>query len=151
MVESAVASNRAESVRLGQRLEYFTIIWNSLEGITAILLGLLAGSVALVGFGLDSAIEVTSGSALLWRLRRDTPAARESAERITLTVVGCCFVALALYVGYDSVTSLFARHAPDRSIPGIVLASASLIVMPLLARALMRNRRIFACTSPPSS
>ena len=82
-------------MRSGQHLEYFTIVWNSLEGIIAIVFGLFAGSVALVGFGLDSAIEVTTGGALLWRLGYDTAATRERAERITLKIVGWCFVALA--------------------------------------------------------
>ncbi len=104
-------------------------------------LGLLAGSVALVGFGLDSAIEVTSGAALLWRLSRDSSPAREHAEQITLEIVGWSFLALAAYVVYDSLVSLIARQAPERSIPGIVLATASLIVMPLLARAKRRVAR----------
>ncbi len=126
---------------VGRRLEYFTIAWNSLEGLIAVGLGLLAGSVALVGFGLDSAIEVTSGAALLWRLSRDSSPAREHAEQITLKIVGWSFLALAAYVVYDSLVSLIARQAPERSIPGIVLATASLIVMPLLARAKRRVAR----------
>jgi hypothetical protein len=83
-----VACGRSEAVLIGRRLEYFTIVWNSLEGIMAVGLGLLAGSVALVGFGLDSAVEVTSGAALLWRLSRDSASTRECAERITLRIVG---------------------------------------------------------------
>ena len=134
-MEAAVAYGRSEAVLLGRRLEYFTIAWNSLEGIIAVGLGLLAGSVALVGFGLDSAIEVTSGAALLWRLSQDSASTSEQAERITLKIVGWSFVALAAYVLYDSLVSLIARQAPERSVPGIVLAIASLIVMPLLARA----------------
>ena len=71
-------------VERGRRLEYFTILWNSLEGLTALISGLIAGSVALVGFGLDSLIEVTSGAALLWRLDRDgNTFSREKAERRT--------------------------------------------------------------------
>ena len=77
-------SNRAALVERGRRLEYFTIAYNSLEGLVAIFLGLLAGSIALVGFGFDSAIEVTSGAALLWRLRLDADAAkRERAPSST--------------------------------------------------------------------
>jgi len=140
-VQAAVASRRSEIVLVGRRLEYFTIAWNSLEGLIAVGLGLLAGSVALVGFGLDSAIEVTSGAALLWRLSRDSSPAREHAEQITLKIVGWSFLALAAYVVYDSLVSLIARQAPERSIPGIVLATASLIVMPLLARAKRRVAR----------
>jgi divalent metal cation (Fe/Co/Zn/Cd) transporter len=129
-------SNRAALVRRGKRLEYFTIAYNSLEGLLAILLGLLAGSIALVGFGFDSAIEVTSGAALLWRLGADVDEARrERAEALSLRVVGWCFLALAAYVAYDSAVSLVRREAPDESLAGIVLAAASLVIMPLLARA----------------
>ena len=81
-------------------------------------------------------IEVTSGLALLWRLHQDVDEGRrERAEATTLKIVGICFLALAAYVSYDSVTSLLRREAPEESIPGIVLAAASLIVMPLLVRA----------------
>jgi len=135
-------SKRAALVERGRRLEYFTIAYNSLEGLVAICLGLLAGSIALVGFGFDSAIEVTSGAALLWRLRLDADVAkRERAEATALAVVGWCFLALAAYVAYDSIASLVRREAPAESIPGIVLAAASLAIMPLLARA---KRRVAA-------
>jgi divalent metal cation (Fe/Co/Zn/Cd) transporter len=125
-----------EFVHRGRRLEYFTIAYNSLEALVALAAGWIAGSIALLGFGLDSLIEVTSGGALLWRLYRG-----ERAERVALRVVGICFVALAVYVAYESVESLVSRQAPQRSIPGIVLACASLIIMPLLARA---KRRVSA-------
>jgi divalent metal cation (Fe/Co/Zn/Cd) transporter len=129
-------------VRRGRRLEYFTIAWNSLEGLVAILSGLVAGSIALVGFGIDSLIEVTSGAALLWRLSADVnEEKRERIESVTLRIVGVCFIALTLYVSYDSVTALLHREAPERSASGIVLAIASLIVMPLLARAKRRVAR----------
>jgi divalent metal cation (Fe/Co/Zn/Cd) transporter len=133
---------RANLVRRGRRLEYFTIAWNSLEGLVAILSGLVAGSIALVGFGIDSLIEVTSGAALLWRLSADVnEEKRERIESVTLRIVGVCFIALTLYVSYDSVTALLHREAPERSASGIVLAIASLIVMPLLARAKRRVAR----------
>jgi cation diffusion facilitator family transporter len=131
--------DRAGLVKRGRRLEYFTIAYNSLEGLVAVVAGLIAGSIALVGFGFDSVIEVTSGVVLLWRLHAEMDEARrERAEKITLRVVGICFLALAAYVGYDSVKSLFTHELPERSIPGIALAIASLIVMPLLARAKRR-------------
>jgi divalent metal cation (Fe/Co/Zn/Cd) transporter len=117
-------------VARGKRLEYFTIAWNSVEGLIALLAGFLAGSVALVGFGFDSVIEVTSGAALLWRLHRG-----ERAERATLRMVGACFILLALYVAYDSVRTLWLRETPGRSVAGIALAAISIVVMPLLARA----------------
>lgn len=129
-------SNRADLVKRGRLLEYFTIVYNSLEGLIAITAGLLAGSIALVGFGFDSLIEVTSGAVLLWRLHADVnEERRERAEAISLRVVGACFVVLAIYVSYDSVTSLIRREAPDESVIGIVLAAVSLVIMPLLVRA----------------
>jgi len=95
-----------------------------------------------VGFGFDSLIEVTSGAALLWRLSADmNEEKRERIEAVALRIVGACFLALALYVGYESITRLLQREAPERSVPGIALAIVSLIVMPLLARAKRRVAR----------
>ena len=111
-------SHRSQLVKRGQRLEYFTIGWNSLEGIIAIAAGLIAGSIALVGFGFDSVIEVTSGAVLLWRLRADADEERrERVESIALRIVGICFLALVVYVGYDSIKSLIKREPPEESIP----------------------------------
>jgi divalent metal cation (Fe/Co/Zn/Cd) transporter len=130
------SKDRAREVKRGRKLEYVTIAYNSLEGLIAIGTGLLAGSIALVGFGFDSIIEVISGAVLLWRLFADIDEARrEKIEAISLRIVGICFLALAVYVGYDSTTSLLHREPPDESIPGIILAAASLIIMPLLSRA----------------
>ena len=129
-------SNRASLIKRGRRLEYFTIAYNSLEGLIAVIAGLMAGSIALVGFGFDSLIEVTSGTALLWRLRSDADESRrERVEAVTLRIVGALFLVLAAYVSYDSIKSLIWREQPHESIPGIILAIASLIVMPLLARS----------------
>lgn len=133
---SAAVLDRVEQVRRGLRLEYFTIGYNSLEGLIALVAGFMAGSVALVGFGFDSVIEVTSGAALVWRFGSD--AHGEKREAIALRVVGACFVVLAAYVGYEALRSLALREPPERSLPGIILASVSLIVMPLLARAKRR-------------
>lgn len=129
-------SDRELLVKRGKRLEYSTISWSCLEAVAAIVSGLLAGSVALVGFGLDSLIEVASGTALLWRLRQDKNVAeRENAERLTLRIVGWCLVLLSAYVAYESLDSLITAQASKRSVPGIIVAAASLVVMPLLARA----------------
>ena len=134
--------NRADLVRRGRYLEYFTIGYNSLEGLIAVAAGLLAGSIALVGFGFDSLIEVTSGAVLLWRLHADLDEERrERVEGISLRIVGACFVLLAIYVSFDSVKSLIRREAPQESIVGIVLAAVSLIVMPLLVTAKRRVAR----------
>jgi divalent metal cation (Fe/Co/Zn/Cd) transporter len=134
--------DRTRQIQRGLRLEYATIGYNSLEASIAIVAGLFAGSIALVGFGADSVIELISGLGLVWRLRSDlSPVKRERAERLSLRIVGFCFLALAVYVGVDAVTSLARSEAPSESIPGIALATASLIVMPLLARA---KRRVAA-------
>ena len=136
---SVETASREEYLRRGRRLEYFTIAYNSLEGVCSIVAGLLAGSVSLVGFGLDSMIEVASGAALIWRLRQDSNAvSRENVERIALRVVGFCFVTLAAYVLYESLSTLVRQTSPQRSIVGIVVAGASVVVMPLLARSKRR-------------
>jgi divalent metal cation (Fe/Co/Zn/Cd) transporter len=133
---------RSELVRRGRRLEYFTIGYNSIEGLVSIVAGIVAGSDSLIGFGLDSLIEVTSGAALLWRFRHDLDDARsEQVERTTLRIVGGCFIALALYILSESAFTLIGREAPERSITGIIVAAVSVVVMPLLARA---KRRVAA-------
>ncbi len=138
MSEAAVV-DRAAVARRGRRLEYFTIAWNSFEGLVAIAFGVIAGSISLIGFGIDSLIEVTSGTALLWRMSVDADEPRrERIELVTLRIVGACFVALAAYVAYDSISMLLTAKAAQRSIPGIVIACASLVIMPLLSRAKRR-------------
>jgi divalent metal cation (Fe/Co/Zn/Cd) transporter len=128
--------DRDYQVKRGRKLEYFTIIYNSLEGLISIVAGLIAGSVSLIGFGIDSVIEMISGAALIWRLSHDLdPERRESAERMTLRIIGSCFIALAIYILYDSGSILLRHQAPERSIPGIVLAAVSVVVMPMLARS----------------
>jgi len=120
----------------GKRLEYFTIVWNSLEGLVGIAAGVLAGSISLLGFGMDSLIEVTSGATLLWRMSVDSDVERrERNERLSLKIVGACFLILTAYVAYEAVSDLARKSAPEHSIPGIVLACVSLIVMPILSRA----------------
>ena len=133
---------RQAIVQRGRRLEYFTIAWNSLEGIVAVVAGVIAGSISLVGFGVDSFIEVISGAALLWRMSVDAEEHhRERIEQMTLRIVGACFLALAAYVGYEAVSNLMEKKAPEHSLPGIILACVSLVVMPLLSRA---KRRVAA-------
>ncbi len=133
---------RGAQIRRGKVLEYFTIGYNSLEGIIAIGAGIVAGSIALVGFGFDSVIEVISGFALLWRLHGDADESRrERLEQRALRIVGVSFFILAAYVTFDAVTSLVRREAPEESMVGIALAGVSLIVMPLLVRAKRRVAR----------
>jgi divalent metal cation (Fe/Co/Zn/Cd) transporter len=116
--------------------EYFTVGWNVIEGIIAIAAGVIAGSIALVGFGLDSYVEVASGLALIWRLRKHGFAdddEEEAAEKKAIFFVGVTFFALALYVTYESAKKLFFHEHPEESVIGIALAIVSLIVMPVLA------------------
>jgi divalent metal cation (Fe/Co/Zn/Cd) transporter len=136
---------RPAVVLRGQRLEYFTIAWNTLEGLVAVTAGAMAGSISLVGFGIDSFIEVTSGSVLLWRMSVDSDVhLRETNEKRALRIVGDCFLLLAAYIAYDSILDLWSKRAPEHSISGIVLACVSLLVMPLLSRAKRRVGRAMA-------
>ncbi len=116
--------------------EYFTVGWNIVEGVVAVTAGVLAGSIALVGFGLDSYIEVASGLVLIWRLRKhgfSDQEEEEAAEKRAILFVGATFVLLALYVLYESGKKLYFHEHPQESLLGIILAIVSLIVMPVLA------------------
>lgn len=130
---------RAMDVKRGRLLEYLTVGWNAGEALIAVGAGILAGSIALIGFGLDSLIEMSSGVILLWRLHSDADVEkREAVEARALKLVGASFLLLAAYVSFDAAKSLLAREAPDASFIGMALAVVSLIVMPLLARAKQR-------------
>lgn len=138
IAEASQEVARQRSVRRGRLLEYLTIGWNVLEGLVSIAAGLFAGSIALVGFGFDSLIEVSSGAALLWRLHMDEPERRERSERIALKLVGLSFLLLAAYVGFEAAKALIQREPPERTYTGVAIAALSLIVMPYLARAKRR-------------
>lgn len=139
---TADVMDRPALIRRGKQLEYATIGYNSLEGIIAIAAGLLAGSVALVGFGFDSVIEVISGATLLWRLYADVDEERrELVEQRALRIVGWSFLLLAAYVTFDAGKAIIRREPPDESMIGIAIAALSLAVMPLLVRA---KRRVAA-------
>jgi divalent metal cation (Fe/Co/Zn/Cd) transporter len=132
-------TRRAAQVRKGRSLEFLTIGWNILEAIVAVVAGIAAGSISLVGFGLDSVIEVSSGVALMWRLSLVADVTRrEKREAISLRIVGITFMALAGYVAIDAVIALWKREHPESSFIGIGLATLSLVTMPLLARAKRR-------------
>lgn len=134
-----MSSDQTALVKRGLHLSYATLGYNCLEGVIAILAGVAAGSIALVGFGADSLIEVTASLTAIWRLHSDSDLTRrERSERISLRVIGILFLALAAYVAADASESLFMRQPPAPSIVGLVLAAASLIVMPLLAHAKRR-------------
>jgi divalent metal cation (Fe/Co/Zn/Cd) transporter len=137
--ETAMMTDRQALAQRGQRLEHFTILWNSLEGLIAVSAGALAGSISLVGFGVDSFIEVTSGSAVLWRMSMDADLhQRERIEGRTLRIVGACFLALAAYVAVEAIRNLVGKEAAAPSWAGILLACVSLVVMPVLSRAKRR-------------
>jgi divalent metal cation (Fe/Co/Zn/Cd) transporter len=127
------------TVRRGILLSYATIGYNTLEAIGSLVAGMLAGSVALIGFGIDSVIEVIASIAAQFRLRADADLLRRSgAEVRTLRIVGWCFVALAAYVTIDSAKSLYLREEPERSWFGVIILVLSVIVMPALAWAKRR-------------
>jgi len=120
----------------GLLTEYFTVGWNVVEGVIAIAAGVVAGSIALVGFGLDSTIEVASGLVLIWRLRKHGFSNDEeewAAEKKATFFVGMTFFLLTVYVVYESGQKLFFQERPAESLIGIILAIVSLLIMPLLA------------------
>ena len=133
MKQEASDGNRALLVRRGRRLEYFTLGYNFLEGLISIGAGVSAGSVALVGFGVDSFIESLSGSILLWRLQAGDKG--EAREQLALRLVGISFLLLASYVAFDAAKSLLNREPPETSYLGIGITVLSLFLMPILARA----------------
>lgn len=130
-----VALDRPALVRRGLRLNWLTIGYNTFEAVVSLVAGLVAGSVALVGFGVDSVIEVTSSVAAQWRLRADhREEHRATAERRTRQIIGGCFLALASYIVVDASVALWRREAPARSLVGIAILVLSIVVMPWLAR-----------------
>lgn len=128
-------ATRSQSLRRGLWLEYFTLIWNLIESIVGMAAGIAAGSVALVGFALDSLVESSSAGILIWRLRAEDRGGRaaEDVERKAIRLVAVAFLALATYVGIRSLIDLLVRSRPDESPVGIGLAMVSLLVMPVLA------------------
>lgn len=133
-------ATRANLLARAQRLGAFTVAWNTIEGAIAITAAWLAGSRALAGFGLDSAIESVSASVLLWRLstERSNPERAEQVERTATRLIGASFMLLAAFVTYEAIRALALHEEPDASPIGIGLTAISLVVMPLLARAKLR-------------
>ncbi|MGR4881276.1 cation transporter [Streptomyces sp. LARHCF249] len=118
-----------------------TITYNVIEAVVAITAGTIASSTALVGFGLDSIVEVSSAAAVAWQFSARSEELREARERTTLRIIAVSFFALAAYVSVDAVRSLAGVGEADRSIPGIVLAALSLMIMPFLSAAQRRAGR----------
>ena len=128
-------ADRAGVVRRGLHLNYLTLAYNTVEAVVALAAGVVSGSVALVGFGIDSGIEMTASVAAQWRLRMDRHDARRIvAERRTRRIIGICFLALAVWVGFDASESLLRREAPEPSPVGVGILVLSALVMPWLAR-----------------
>jgi cation diffusion facilitator family transporter len=123
--------------RRGLILEWFTVAWNVVEAVVAIGVGLVVGSVALVGFGVDSGIEVISAVALLWRLYRAGPDASAEehgeAERKALYLVAATFFLLAAYITYEAIGALLSGEGPESSAVALALSIVSIVVMPTLA------------------
>ena len=130
------AEDRARLGRRAQLLAGASVSYNLVEGVIAVTAGLVAGSVALIGFGLDSAVEVSSGLIILWQFRHCMP---ESREQQALRLIAVSFFALAAYVTFESVRALVTQAQPEAAPVGIALAVASLIVMPYVARAQRRT------------
>jgi divalent metal cation (Fe/Co/Zn/Cd) transporter len=142
--EAMVASpKRVADLRHGLRLEILTVGWNVIEGVVSICAAIVAGSVALLGFGFDSFVETTSGAILIWRLRAERRARdHEAIERLdhrARRLVGVSLFLLAAYVAFDAVKSLLMRERPAPTTVGIVVTSISLVVMWWLARAKRRT------------
>ena len=119
----------------GLRLEYFTVSYNTIEALVSIIFGTVAGSIALVGFGLDSIVESLSGLVLIWRLKQHgkiSAAAEERLEKRATRFVAITFFILGAYVLFESVKDLLVREIPEPSLPGIIIACVSIVAMPLL-------------------
>jgi divalent metal cation (Fe/Co/Zn/Cd) transporter len=120
----------------GLYLEYFTVGYNVAEAVVSIVFGHIANSIALIGFGLDSVVESLSGTVLIWRLRQHGKVSEEkedAVEKKATKFVAITFFVLGLYVLFQSVKKLLVEEIPDPSLPGIIIAIASLGIMPILA------------------
>lgn len=142
------AGVRVEAVRRARWLNAATIGWNGTEGVIAVAAGLAAGSVSLVGFGFDSAIEVSAALILMWRLRQERRGGcTQQADARATRAIAVSFAVLALYVGVEAVRDLSTGAEPEASVPGVVLAALSLLVMPFLARAKARLAPVLGSTA----
>jgi cation diffusion facilitator family transporter len=137
---------RTEHLGKALQLEYLTVGWNAIEGIVAVLAALAAGSIALLGFGIDSFVECSSGLVMIWRLRaernrRASPVEIERIEHRARKLVAMSLFALAAFVGFESCRRLIDAERPDFTLVGVVLTTVSLLVMQWLARAKHRLAR----------
>lgn len=145
---AAQRSLRSAAVGRARWLNAATIGWNSIEGVVAVTAGVVAGSVSLVGFGFDSAIEVSAALVLTWRLRQERrDGCTQDADARATRLIAVSFAVLATYVGVEAVRDLASGSQPDASIPGVVLAALSLLVMPFLARAKAKLAPVLGSTA----
>jgi divalent metal cation (Fe/Co/Zn/Cd) transporter len=138
------AAERSRLGRWAQLLAGASVTYNGLEAVIAISAGLVAGSGALVAFGLDSIVEVSSGLIILWQFHHAVPASR---ERLALRLIAVSFFALAAYVSLEAVRALLGSSESDASPVGIALAVVSLLLMPWLSWAQRRTGRALASTT----
>ena len=144
---TSVATSTADRRRLGRRAQLLagaSVGYNLVEAVVAVIAGTVAGSVALVGFGLDSVVEMSSGLVILWQFRHPLP---ESRERLALRLIGLSFFALAGYITVESLRSLLGAGEPSPSPVGVGLAVLSLLVMPVLSWAQRRTGRALGSAS----
>ena len=136
---SSAVLTRPQAVRRARGLNRLTIGWNVVEAFVALAAGVAAGSVSLVGFGLDSTIEVSAAGVLAWRLRQETREdCTQPSDRFATRLIALSFLVLGVYVGVQAILDLAARAEPEASPAGIAITALSLAVMPLLARAKRR-------------
>jgi divalent metal cation (Fe/Co/Zn/Cd) transporter len=127
---------RAAAVARARRLNQFSLAWNLGEMVVALVAGIAAGSVSLVGFGIDSGIEVSAALILAWRLHQERRSGcMVGYDRTATRLIAAAFAALAAYVWIQAAADLAGRARPEASLPGLLLAVASVILMPRLARA----------------
>jgi divalent metal cation (Fe/Co/Zn/Cd) transporter len=135
MLQVMTSNTRMQLRRKALGLAWFTVVYNFIEGLIAVSLGTVADSIALVGFGLDSGVEVLAALVIVWRFTRIEKDANhaEKLEKRAVLLVGISFFVLAFYIGWQSISKLLVAHEPEASLGGIILAVTSLIVMPVLA------------------
>lgn len=134
-----VQVSRPDAVRRIRLYNNLTLGWNVVEGVVAVAAGIAASSISLIAFGLDSGVEVSTSLVLMWRLAQERGGGcMTEHDRRATRGIALCFAGLALYVGYEAATQLVDRQPPDVSAVGIVLATVSMVTMPVLARAKKR-------------
>lgn len=139
METGTIQAGRQASLHRARLLNRLSIGWNVVEGLIALAAGVAAGSVSLIGFGLDSGIEVAASVVLFWRLAQERKGGcMAEHDRRAVRLIAASFAALALYVAVHGVTDLVTKARPEASVPGLILAALSLVVMPSLARAKRR-------------